>query len=323
MLHLRTVHCHLFSKQFFAAIFVASLLTLTGRAQTLVTTDSLLNTGSPLSATYTAGGSQATSVVHSATNSSVPLWMFYPDAYGVSSGSGGSIVQTYSGSGSFTETINLSGLPGGGVDGYPFFIYGCDNYSDCYNGQPPQFPKQLSSMSSLIVDISYALTGTITGSRNIDMLFDQWVCNTNSPTSQSQCLEVEVLPYYSFPGGTGLPLVKTINQSVTINGSPGTFSWDELDGHAWGQQMLFIPHTLPGPASQEIRFDMLSLMNAGVNDYGDSSFTWLCGVQPGSEFGGSSSQSYTLTISKLDIEQTLGSGGSAPAAPTNLTAIVR
>ncbi len=316
MHHLHSIRCCLIM----TAMFVALLLPMRGSAQTpLVTSDSLLDTGSPLSATYTAGGSSATSVVNLATDSSVPLWMFYPDPYGVSGGSG-TIDQNYTGSGSFIETINLSGLPGSGVDGYPFILYGCDNYSDCWNGQAPQFPKQLSSMSSLIVDMSYALTGTITGGRNIDLLFDQWVCNTNHPTSQSNCLEIMVLPYYSFPGGTGQPLVRTISQSVIVNGTPATFSWDEWDGHP-GQNMLFTPHSLPGPASQEMRFDMLSLMNTATRDYGDSSFTWLMGVQPGSEFGGSNSQNYALTISKLDIEQTMA--GSGPAAPTNLAAVVK
>ena len=163
-----------------------------------------------------------------------------------------------------------------------------------------------------------SLTGTITGSRNVDLLFDQWVCTTNHPSAQSDCLEIMLLPYYNFPGGTGQPLVKTFNQSVIINGTPTTFSWDEWDGHP-GQNMLFTPHTLPGPASQDMRFDMLPLMNMATNDYKNSSFTWLMGVQPGSEFGGNSSQSYQLTMSKLDIEQTLG---SSPAAPTNLTAVV-
>jgi len=316
MHHLHSIRCCLIM----IAMFVALLLPMRGSAQTpLVTSDSLLDTGGPLSATYTAGGSPATSVVNLATDSSVPLWMFYPDPYGVSGGSG-TIDQNYTGSGSFIETINLSGLPGSGVDGYPFILYGCDNYSDCWNGQAPQFPKQLSSMSSLTVDMSYALTGTITGGRNIDLLFDQWVCNTNHPTSQSNCLEIMVLPYYSFPGGTGQPLVKTISQSVIVNGNPATFSWDEWDGHP-GQNMLFTPHSLPGPASQEMRFDMLSLMNTATRDYGDSSFTWLMGVQPGSEFGGSNSQNYALTISKLDIEQTMA--GSGPAAPTNLAAVVK
>jgi hypothetical protein len=318
MPRLRTVHsCRPFS--LLMAILLASLLSLTAtsQSQTLITSDSLLNSGSPLSATYTAGGAQATSVVKLATNSADALWMFYPDAYGVGGGSG-TIVQNYTGSGSFSETINLSGLPASGVDGYPFLLYGCDNYSDCWNGQGPQFPKQLSSMSSLIVDISYALTGTITGSRNVDMLFDEWVCNTNQPSAQSNCLEVMVLPYYSFPAGTGQPLVKTFNQSVIINGSPATFSWDEWDGHP-GQNMLFTPHTRPGPASQELRFDMLTLMKTATTDYGNSSFSWLMGVEPGTEFGGSRSQSYQLTISKLDIEQTLG---SLPAPPTNLTVVV-
>jgi Glycosyl hydrolase family 12 len=237
------------------------------------------------------------------------------------SGGSGTIVQSYTGSGSFTETINLSGLPGSGIDGYPFLLYGCDNYSDCWNGQAPQFPKQLSSMSSLIVDISYALSGTVSGSRNVDILFDQWVCNTGQPTGQSNCLEVMVLPYYGFPNGTGQPLLKTITQSVTINGSPATFTWDEWDGHP-GQNMLFTPHTLPGAASQELRFDMLNLMKTATTDYGDSTFTWLMGVQPGTEFGGSSSQSYTLTISELDIEQS-PANSAAPAPPTGLHAVVQ
>jgi hypothetical protein len=320
MAHLRTVHFRRpFS--FLIAILLASLLSLTVRSQSqkLITSDSLLNTGSPLSATYTAPGSSgATSVVHLATNPSVPLWMFYPDPYGVGSGSG-NIVQNYDGSGSFVETINLSGLPGGGVDGYPFILYGCDQYSDCWNGQPPQFPKQLSAMSSLIVDFTYSMTGTITGSRNIDLLFDQWVCNKSNPTGIPDCLEVMTCPYYSFPGGTGQPFVRTINQSATINGVPGTLSWDEYDGHP-GQNMILVPHVLPGPASQEIRFDMLQLMNQAVTDFGNPTFTWLMGIEPGSEFGGNNSQSYTLTISKLDIEQSLG---SLPAAPTNLKAVVQ
>lgn len=302
----------------FAALI--AFLSVTVHGQTLITSDSLLNTGSPLSSTYTAGGSQTTSVVKSATNSSVSLWMFYPDAYGVS-GSSGTIVQSYTGKGSFTETINLSGLPGSGVDGYPFLLYGCDNYGDCWNGQPPQFPKQLSSISSLIVDISYAFSGAISGSRNVDLLFDQWVCDASQPTAQSNCLEVMVLPYYSFSNGTGQPLVKTLTQSVTINGSPATFTWDEWDGHP-GQNMLFTPHTLPGAASQELRFDMLDLMKTATTDYGNSSFIWLMGVQPGTEFGGSSSQSYTLTINKLDIEQSPASS-TAPAPPTGLQAIVQ
>src|SRR5256886_4488407 len=67
------------------------------------------------------------------------------------------------------------------------------------------------------------------------------------------------------------------------------------------------------------RFDCDWSSDVCSSDLKNSSFTWLMGVQPGSEFGGNSSQSYQLTMSKLDIEQTLG---SSPAAPTNLTAVV-
>ena len=305
---------------FLIAIVIASLFSLTARSQSqkLITSDSLLDTGSPLSTTYNAPGTSGQNgSVQLATNNSVTLWLMYDNPWGVSSGSG-TITQNYSGSGSLTTAINLSGLPGGGVDGSPFVLYGCDQYSDCINGQPPQFPKQLASMTSLIVDFSYAVTGAITGSRNVDVIFDEWVCNSNHPTGIPQCLEVEVLPYYSFAsGGRGGTFVRTFNEPVTLNGTASTLSFDE---YIWGQDVLFYPSgSGSGLSSAEIRFNLLDFLNSAVAAYGNSSFSWLAGVELGTEFGGSSSQSYQLTISKLDIEQTLG---SLPTPPTSLTVVV-
>lgn len=289
----------------------------TAQAQTLITSDSLLNTGTPTSTTYVGPGTSGINgPITQVSNSSNLLWLMYDNPWGLNSGSG-TMTQSYNGSGSLTTTISLSGLPGGGVDAYPFVLYGCDPYSDCYNGQPPQFPKQLSAMSSLIVDFNYTLSGTITG-KDVDLLFDEWVCNSNHPSDSSQCLEVEILPYYSFIYFGGGNFVKTVNQQVTLNGATTTLSFDEYVG---GTNVLFYPHTMPGLASGQLRMDLLPMLTDGVAAYGNSAYQYLSGVELGTEFGASSSQSYKLTLTKLDIEQSTGTT-AAPPPPTNLSATV-
>jgi hypothetical protein len=297
----------------FSILTGVALLPIPASAQTLSTTDSSLNTGKPTSTTYTAPGTNGLNgPVPLSTNTSKTLWLMYDNPWGISTGSG-TIKQVYSGTGSITTTVNLTGLPGGGVDGSPFVLYGCDQWMDCYQDQPPHFPKQLSAMSSLVVDLKYALKGTITG-RDTDLIFDEWVCTTSSPTDSSQCLEVEILPYYSFVEFGGGTYVKTINEPATINGVVTTFSFDEYKG---GGNMLFYPHKMPGLASGELKFNLLDLLKEGVSTYGNNSYQYLVGIELGTEFGASSIQSYALTLNKLAIDQTLG---NQPAPPTNLTA---
>ena len=312
MPHLFHARLSIASKPLLIAVIAAAMLLPAVSAQTLTTTDSALNTGAPVSTTYSAPGNNgANGVVHLATNSSRSLWLMYDNPWGISKGSG-TITQTYSGSGSIITAINLTGLPGGGVDAYPFILYGCDPWMDCFQNQPPQFPRQLSSMSSLMVDINYAMTGAITG-KDIDLLFDEWVCNSATPSDSSQCLEIEILPYYSFVYFGGGTYIKTINQPVTLNGVSTTFSFDEYVG---GGNVLFYPHSMPGVAAGEIKFNLLDLLNAGVAGFGNSSYKYLAGIELGTEFGASSTQNYTFTLNKFEIAQTVG---SQPAPPTNLT----
>lgn len=316
MAQIRAVCSRLFLTFIVLNICLVLLSRSTAQAQTLITSDSLLNTGTPTSTTYVAPGTSGINgPITQVSNSSNLLWLMYDNPWGINSGSG-TMTQSYSGSGSLTTAISLNGLPGGGVDAYPFVLYGCDPYSDCYNGQPPQFPKQLSAMSSLIVDFNYTLSGTITG-KDVDLLFDEWVCNSNHPSDSSQCLEVEILPYYSFIYFGGGNFVKTVNQQVTLNGATTTLSFDEYVG---GTNVLFYPHTMPGLASGQLRMDLLPMLTDGVAAYGNSTYQYLSGVELGTEFGASSSQSYKLTLTKLDIEQS--TGASAPPPPTNLSATV-
>jgi hypothetical protein len=315
MPHLHHARISMASKALLIAATAGAMLLPAVNAQTLTTTDSALNTGAPVSTTYSAPGSSgANGIIYLANNSSKNLWLMYDNPWGINTGSG-TITQTYSGTGSIVTTMNLTGLPGGGVDAYPFILYGCDPWMDCYQDQPPQFPKQLSSMSSLMVDIKYSMTGTITG-KDIDLLFDEWVCNSAAPSDSSQCLEVEILPYYSFVYFGGGTYIKTINEPVTLNGVSTTFSFDEYVG---GSNVLFYPHSMPGLAAGEIKFNLLDLLNAGVAGFGNSSYKYLAGLELGTEFGASSTQNYTFTLSKYEIDQTVG---SQPAAPTNLTSTV-
>lgn len=315
MSHLLSAPTSRLARAFFTALIPLALLPIPASAQTLNTSDSSLDTGSPTSTTYTAPGTSGINgPVTLASNASKNLWLMYDNPWGITTGSG-TIKQTYSGAGSITTAISLSGLPGGGVDGYPFVLYGCDPWMDCHQGQPPQFPEQLSAMSSLTVNVNYALTGTITGS-NIDLLFDEWVCTSSSPSNNSQCLEIEILPYYSFVNFGGGTYVKTVNEGVTINGASTTFSFDEYVG---GTNVLFYPHTMPGLASGELEMNLLDLLQAGVSAYGNGAYQYVAGIELGSEFGASSVQSYTLTLTKFEIDQTLV---TRPAPPTNLTDVV-
>ncbi|HZQ53544.1 MAG TPA: RICIN domain-containing protein [Bryobacteraceae bacterium] len=317
MFHLPAVDRRFFSPKLFALIFLALCLSSPrARAQTY-TTNSLLTAGSPLTEISSAPGTGgAVGLVHPAASSSTNLLLLYTNPWGVSSGSG-TISMTYTGSGTIVTTINLNGLPGGGVDGSPFVLLGCDQWAGCAAaGQPLQFPKQLSGMSSLIVDYSYALSGNIGGNRDIDMIWDEWVCNSSHPNGIPDCLEVEVLPYYNFADGHGgATFVQTLNLPVTLNGSSGTLSFDE---YLWGQAVLYFPHDLPGLPSASIRFDMLTLLNQAVNDFGDSSFSWLMGMEAGTEFGDNSAQSYAFTLTNLAFEQTLA-GSVAPPPPPPVT----
>jgi hypothetical protein len=210
----------------------------------------------------------------------------------------------YTGGRSLVTQVHLSGLPGRGVDGSPFALFGCDQWAGCPTaGQPVHFPEQLSAMSSLVLDFRYTLTGEIAGNRDIDMIWDEWVCHSNHPSGIPDCLEVEILPYYNFYfGHYGATFVRTLNVPMTLNRTAATFAFDEF---SWGQAVLYIPHKLPGMTSTEMAFDMLPLLEQAVEDYGDPSFSWLMGIEAGTEFGANANQSYRFAVTHFQVTQTL------------------
>ena len=274
---------------------------------TLITSDSLLNTGTPASVTYAAPGSNSgIAIVTPKSGGSNQLWEFYPDPFSIGSGSG-TINMAYSGNGSITSTVNLTGLNNQGVNAYPFIFYGGDPYGDQIGGQPPQFPAQLDTMSSLIADVNYSLSGTFGG--DIDVLFDEWLIPTANYTGGiSGALEVEILPYYSFVDSStaGLP---TFTAAVTVNGTTTNMEFYEyVSGLGAGNDVVFSPVSNHGIISGEVRFNMLDFLNEATTATGLSSSWFLAGIELGTEFGDGPTENFTFTVTKLDIEQTLTTG---------------
>ena len=230
-------------------------------SNTLTTSDSLLNTGTPISVSYNAPGTDAkVGVVKSLSNSN-QLWELVVSPWNVNAGSG-TIKMSYSGAGSITTQVNLTGLDNQAVNGYPFIFYGGDQWGDQIGGQPPQFPAQLSAMSSLVADATYSLSGTFGG--DIDVLYDEWLIPSKTYTGGSGgALEVEVLPYCQFADFGGFTLVKTFSQTVTVNGVQTSMNFDEYSsGKGAGNAVLFIP--VNGVISGEVRLDLLAFMNEGA-----------------------------------------------------------
>ncbi len=124
------------------------------------------------------------------------------------------------------------------------------------------------------------------------------------------------MPYYSFVDFGAGTFIETINEPVTINGTTTTFSFDEYVG---GTNVLFYPHNMPGLASGELKLNLLDLLKAAVSAFGNSSYQYVAGIEPGTESGASATQSYALTMNKFEIDQDLG---GQPAAPTNLSSTV-
>jgi len=288
----------------------------------LITTDSLLNTGTPNSTTYTAPGTNATTAT--IANGSNQLWVLVTDPYAITSGSG-TIAMNYSGSGALTTTVSLSGLNSAGVNAYPFVQYGSTPYGNLapsVNGQPPQFPAQLSSMCSLIGDISYSLTGTL-GSGDIDVLYDLWLVPSNTFTGgQTGSLEVGVFPYFNFADGYAGTSVKTFTDTASLNGTSTSIAWQEYStspGGGANNSVFFYPPTSGDGSnftSGEMRLDLLDFLNEASSTQGLNSSWWLPGIPLGTELGDNTSQSYTLTLTQFDIEQSLVSTPTPTPAPT-------
>ena len=155
-------------------------------------------------------------------------------------------------------------------------------------------------MSSLILDVSYNVSVT-TQPADLDVLFDEWLIPTQNYTGGSGgACEVEILPYYNFaelPGN----VTKEFTNSVTINGTATSTTWDEYVFPP--SNVTFVPHNSTGVQSGEVRFNALDFFNEAVNSAGLSTSWWIGGFELGNEFGDTTAANFTTTFTKIDIEQ--------------------
>ena len=285
-------------------------VTPTPAGSVLVTSDSSLNTGTAAAVTYTAPGSNSgIAIVTSKTNSNNQLWELFPDPFAIGSGNG-TIKMAYSGTGSITTTVNLSGVDNQGVNAYPFIFYGGDQWGDQIGGQPPKFPAQLSSMSSLIGDIAYSLSGTTGG--DMDITYDEWLIPASTYTGGIPgSLEVMVMPYFNFAYGPAGSFVKTFTEPVTVNGNVVNMNFQEYStGTGGGNTVFFYAAPAQQVTSGEVRLNLLDFMKEGAATGGVGNSWWLAGIEFGTEFGDGATENFTFNVTKLDIEQTMSSGGS-------------
>ncbi len=293
-------------------------------------TDPDLNTGIAATNDYSpTGTTKATTITpHSSANQ---LWLYYPNPYGITQGSG-SIDMSYTGSSSFGWTTNLNGLNTAGVVAYPNISYGRSLFSgNGPEGQPPQFPAEISNLMSMPIDVAYTITDNEVESHNIDVLFDEWVTTDSNTlyTDIGHWLEVGVFPYLDFPGGYAGALVKTFQEPVTLNGTATTISFYEYSASSGtcsnnqcGQAVFFYAVPDQKVASGEIAFDMLDFIKEAVTTSGIAGLNYVQAHQLGTEFGGSSEQNFSFTMSKFGfglVPQVCPTATATPVPPASIS----
>ena len=273
-----------------------------------VTTDSSLTMGY-LTTALSSANTASNPWVMPDNCTSQPLWQLVPDPWAVNAGATGSIAMQYTGKGSIITTVNLSNLTSEGVNGFPFVFFGGDPYGDRISGQPVTFPAQLSAMSSLVTDISYVLSVTGAAPGDLDIGFDEWLIpSANFAGGPSGALEVMVLPYFNFSWAPAGHLVGTITQPVTVNGITTSMVFNEYStGTGAGHEIIFFPRDRQ-ISSGDVQFDLLNFLNIGAATGGIGSSWYVAGIEFGSEFGHTTTAKYTLTTTKILIEQNFVSG---------------
>lgn len=266
----------------------------------LETYDSGLTSGAEISVTDRGTQNRAPAVVTDANNPATELWWMYPGPWGITQGDG-TLSMTYSGTGTITVTANLTNLNPAPVNAYPFVLYGCDPWNDCVTpSQAPTFPMQLSQMNQLLIDTTYALSGTqFTG----DITYDEYLSDTAAPNGNNE-LEIMVMYDFAFGYSPNCPYVKSVIEPVLLNGVSTT---RRFDGYfcTGGSKVTWIIEPDSYLTQGEIQINLLDLLRQGAAIGGKTPLAYLDGIQFGTEFGNSATQNFAFKISRFDIKQLL------------------
>ena len=280
--------------------------TYTIRAGTnLAKSDSLLGLGNAQSAVGSTAG-VSNPLVRSKTNSSQVMWQLLPNPWGASDHYTGNTTVTYSGSGAITTSVAMNSMPMDGVNGYPLVFFGGDVWGSHIGDGSVTFPVQLSRLGSLVADVKYTLSNTVTPGDQ-DIAFDEWLIPSSSykggiPGS----VEVIICPYFKFALPPVGNLMETIRENVLIDGAITPMDFKVyLAGKGPGAIVLFIPATSQ-LMSAELQLNFVNFFIKASELTGISDW-YVAGFDFGTEYGNAQSADYTLTTSKLGIYQMLKS----------------
>jgi hypothetical protein len=264
--------------------------------------DQSLTLGSAQTAIATPAAT-TTSLVRAQSGGQI-LWQLLPNPWGASNRYSGTTSVAYSGTGTITTTVAMSNLPNAPVNGYPLVFYGSDVYGDHIGDDNVDFPALLSQMGSLLVNVNYALTNTAVPA-NQDIAFDEWLVPSRPFSGgPSGAVEVIVCPYYNFSEPPPGPLVGTFADTVLLTGVITSLQFNEyLEGHGAGALVLFAPSTTQLP-SANLQLNLLDFLQQGAMLAGVPGW-YVAGFDYGTEYGNSSTASYTLTTTKLGLSQML------------------
>jgi len=267
-----------------------------------IKSDQSLTLGGAQTAITTAGAT-TTSLVR-AQSGGQTLWQLLPNPWGASTLYSGNTSVAYSGTGTITTTVAMGNLPNAAVNGYPLVFYGGDVWGDHIGDDTVVFPALLSQMGSLLVNVNYALNNT-GAPANQDIAFDEWLIPSSTFSGgMPGAVEVIVCPYYKFSDGPLGPLVGTFTDTVLFDGVITSLQFNEyLAGHGAGAHVLFAPTTTQ-LHSAGLQLNLLNFLQQGASLSGVSGW-YVAGFDYGTEYGESSTASYTLTTTKLGISQML------------------
>lgn len=300
-------------------LLLSSLLWALASHETTAQVASTIDSALILGGAKTTTGSQSVQVKSLASQE--VLWVIGPNPFGVGTATGATTI-SYSGAGAVSAKIKYAGVKVAGVNGYPFVGYGKDPWGYQNGGTTAsraKFPAKLSAMSSLTLDATYELAGTLYPG-DLNVAYDLWIVpNTLYKSGASGALEVMVMPYYSFQWYTECKYIKTVSVSAVVNGASKSVNFDQracITATGPGSYVAYIIKPESAIKSGRFKFDVAPLLRDSAKLAKISTEWYLAGIQLGTEWGNTGTTpnvDYSWSLKQFTIAQTCGTSTCATA----------
>lgn len=226
----------------------------------------------------------------SATNT-IRLWFINSNLWGITGATGVTNV-TYGGQKIIID-VGMSSVTGSTA--YPSVKYGRNVFGGINTAQIPLFPIQVKNFTHLNTTINYTLSRTdITGNIAYDMFY------TNASDSGAPDTEVMVWFYRNgvYPSGS---IVDTEVMPLILNGTQVYLPFN-IYMNSYNNLTSFLLADTSAIENGEIQIDLGLYTQHAFKRMGRSTNMWWQFIDFGSEFGEASSQDYTLTLYKFQVE---------------------